>query len=121
MMGGRIGTQARGRTGMVSQMGARLGTGAQGAGGATENRPMTAVRAAGYTSAGMRGKDVQYPFHALVNILFGLSMETLQSANECNTIFVGEPGLYVFRGILTKSIFLFILEYSDLVFFRCQL
>ncbi|XP_064628608.1 intraflagellar transport protein 88 homolog isoform X2 [Lineus longissimus] len=57
MMGGRIGTQARGRTGMVSQMGARLGTGAQGAGGATENRPMTAVRAAGYTSAGMRGAN----------------------------------------------------------------
>ncbi|XP_061176289.1 intraflagellar transport protein 88 homolog isoform X2 [Saccostrea echinata] len=51
-LGGVPGTAARGRMGMPSSMG-RLNTGAVG-GGQDMARPMTAVRGAGYTSAGNR-------------------------------------------------------------------
>jgi len=50
---GRLGTTAKGRAGMPSSLG-RLQTGAVG--GADMARPMTAVRAAGYTSVGNRGQ-----------------------------------------------------------------
>ena len=49
-----------GRAGMPSSMG-RLNTGAVPGGGADMARPMTAVRAAGYTSAGNRGR-FQYSY-----------------------------------------------------------
>lgn len=53
-LGGVPGTAARGgRMGMPSSMG-RIGT-AAGGGGQDMARPMTAVRGAGYTSAGNRG------------------------------------------------------------------
>ncbi|KAK6171274.1 hypothetical protein SNE40_019498 [Patella caerulea] len=52
MQAGRLATAARGRNAMPSSMGRQI-TGAVPADGAA--RPMTAVRAAGYTSAGNRG------------------------------------------------------------------
>ncbi|XP_033740062.1 intraflagellar transport protein 88 homolog isoform X5 [Pecten maximus] len=52
--GMRLGTAAKGRAGIPSSMG-RLQTGAVAAGGTDMARPMTAVRAAGYTSVGNRG------------------------------------------------------------------
>ncbi|KAJ8314795.1 hypothetical protein KUTeg_006945 [Tegillarca granosa] len=51
--GARLGTMAKGRVGMPSSLG-RLTT-AAGGGQDAMARPMTAVRAAGYTSAGNRG------------------------------------------------------------------
>ena len=65
-MGGRLATAARGRLAMPSSMG-RPGSG-MGPLQDSQARPMTAVRAAGFTSAGNRG-FIFVNFYVLLDIL----------------------------------------------------
>ena len=51
-------TQAKGRAGLTSSMGGGAARPITGANQDASARPMTAVRAAGYTSVGNRGKIV---------------------------------------------------------------